>query len=67
MNTKRRKLTRRDRCWLVGIRASLLSDAAGARAWMELAARLQSLENKDVPKFDDLLGAVRSATIAARR
>lgn len=62
-----RTLPRRDRVYLAGARARLLSDATAAAAWLDLAGRLEDLGQMDVPKFRDLLRAIRQATITARR
>ena len=63
----KRKLPRRDRCALVGTRGRLLSDYSAADAWQTLCVKLEALGEKDVPKFEDLLQAIRWATIQARR
>lgn len=60
---KRKKIPRRERCYVVSKRARLLEGRNAARAWMELAIILDRLSDKDVPKFDDLLKAIRTATI----
>lgn len=59
-------MTRRDKCFLAGRRAEKLSDAEAVLAWRFLAARLERLGDKDVPKFADLFHGVRAATIAAK-
>jgi hypothetical protein len=61
-----RKLTRRDRCWLVGLRAAKLSPEACVHAWTNLSVQLVDLYDKDIPKFDDLLHAIRRATLEAK-
>lgn len=59
-------MTRRDRCYLIGRRAAKLNDEQAAKAWKFLASRLDKLGDKDVPKFTDLLVAIRMATLAGR-
>lgn len=66
MNTMK-KTPRRDRCYFVGLRAAKLSPLQAARAWAHLAARLESLGKTDLPKFRDLLNAIRDATITAKQ
>jgi len=60
-------MTRRDRCELVGRRAGLLNDGQAATAWKLLALQLESMGDMDIPKFRDLLKAIRGATIAAHQ
>jgi hypothetical protein len=60
-------MTRRDQCYLVGRRASFLVGAQAATAWSALAQRLEAMSEMDIPKFRDLLTAIRTATIVARR
>lgn len=60
-------MTRRDKCYLVGKRASQLSRYQRAYAWHLLAADLMALGNKDIPKFQDIVKAIRQATIQAKR
>lgn len=61
-----RKLRRRDECYLVGLRASKIRGAAAAVAWHLMADHLMALDTKDVPKYKDVLNAVRQATIKVR-
>ena len=61
------RLTRRDRCGLIAERAARLGILEAAAAWYALATSIDVLSEKDVPKFNDILGAVRSATIRAKR
>lgn len=61
-----RQLIRRDLCGIVGERAAKLSDRQAARAWRNLAKELEALCEKDIPKFRDLLSAVRRSTIQGR-
>lgn len=56
-------MTRRDKCRLVGLRAHRINDAQAARAWKVLAAELEQLGERDLPKFRDVLKAIRTATI----
>lgn len=56
--------TRRDRCYLAGLRAARLTPAQAARAWGHLStALIGTLAEADIPKFNDLFQAIRSATI----
>lgn len=65
MRTKR--ITRRDRCYLIGLRASRLDPTQAAAAWASLASRLVDMGEEDIPKFRPLLEAIRTSTIHARR
>lgn len=65
--SKRARLARRDQCFVVGNRAVRLNDIEAAAAWRELATRLGEMGDRDMPKFADLLGAIRAATIHAKR
>ena len=56
-------MTRRDRCYLVGRRAKRLEPPQAAIAWDELATLVENFGDRDMPKFDDLLKAIRTATI----
>jgi hypothetical protein len=38
-----------------------------ADAWAELIAQLEELSDRDLPKYRDLVDAIRAATIAGRR
>jgi len=38
-----------------------------AQAWHSLAEQLEAMGNVDIPKFNDLLIAVRIATVRAKR
>ncbi len=60
-------MTRRDLCYLVGRRAARLSFTQSAKAWQSLARSLEGLSDKDIPKFHDVMDAVRVATIVARQ
>lgn len=59
-------MTRRDYCYAVGVRAHRLRPNQAAEAWYFLATRLEALGDKDIPKFWDLLAAIRAGTIAAK-
>jgi transcriptional regulator GlxA family with amidase domain len=60
-------MTRRDMCYFIGKRAGLLSTRDAAVAWRNLARVVEGFGEKDVPKFIDLLMAIRRATIAGKR
>lgn len=62
----REKLARRDQCLLVGRRAGRLSPGEAATAWARLAEGLEAMGDLDIPKFVDILTAVRAATIRAK-
>jgi hypothetical protein len=59
--------TRRDRCYLFGRRAKKLTPAQAAEAWMIMADLVERMGEQDVPKFNNILTAVRVATVSARR
>ncbi len=56
---------RRVRCYLVGRRASKLTPPQAVEAWYSLARQLEAMEEKDIPKFLDLLCAIRAANLFA--
>ena len=58
---------RRDQCYLVGRRASLLTPAQSVEAWLTLAKRLEMMGEMDIPKYRDLITTIRAATIVARK
>lgn len=58
---------RRDMCYLVGRRAQTLTPTQAAIAWNFLALRLEDLQDKDVPKFSNLITTIRAATIIGKR
>jgi len=60
-------MTRRDKCYFMGRRASLLTPQQAAVAWATLARRLDAMGDMDLPKFRDLLATIRAATIAAKQ
>ncbi len=57
------KAPRRDRCYFVGRRAHTLSPPQAAEAWYLLAERVEALGDRDLPKYRDLITAIRDATI----
>lgn len=59
-------MTRRDRCYFIGRRAVRLDRESAADAWKALGAMLEEMGNADVPKFNQLLWAIRYATIRGR-
>lgn len=64
------KLTRRDRCYLVARRASRLTHREASWAWMHLCSLLASFGQEErirLPKFNELLDAIRTATVQGRR
>lgn len=67
MKTMSSVLTRRDRCYLFGRRAFKLNPNQAQFAWWHLAELIERMGELDVPKFNDLLVAVRVATVRARR
>lgn len=60
-------MTRRDKCHLVGKRAARVQGLRCAVAWVALAGEIEALGERDMPKFIDLLTAIRRATIAAQK
>jgi hypothetical protein len=62
-------MTRRTRCYLIAKRARLLVPQERERAWTALTERLEELGGFEgpIPKFKHLIGAIRSATIQARK
>lgn len=60
-------MTRRDKCDIAGRRAKLLTPKEAALAWGYLAGSLEGMGELDIPKFRDLFGAVRKATIYAKK
>jgi hypothetical protein len=59
--------TRRDYCYAVGIRAAKLSPRQSQKAWESLARQLEAMGEKDIPKFWDVLAAIRAATIIGKK
>lgn len=59
------KLPRRDHLWVVAQRCRRVESPADA--WAELIAQLEELSDRDLPKYRDLVDAIRAATIAGRR
>lgn len=66
MNVLSRVRTRRDRCLLIGRRARKLTRDEAACAWWGMAIQVEDLGERDVPKFVDLLRAIRGATVAGK-
>ena len=60
-------MTRRDQCYFIGRRAKTCNDEQAAYAWINLAFRLEAMGENDIPKFRDLIHAIRLATIAAKQ
>lgn len=58
---------RRDICYAIGHRASLLPAEEARVAWRVLAIELEAMGTLDMPKFKHLLRAIRHATIKARQ
>jgi|SRR5688572_17484946 len=67
MKTMAHVLTRRDRCYLIGRRAATCSPDQAVAAWNHLARMVEKFGEKGVPKFNDLLIAVRVATVFAKQ
>lgn len=63
----RRKIPRRDQCYLVGMRGAFLAPDEAARAWFYLTGFLSEMGMLDVPKYRDVIRAVRRATIEGRK
>ena len=60
--------TRRDLCFVIGRRAAKLSNNQAVYAWLQLANQLEhNMGGMDVPKFHDLLAAIRTGIRGARR
>lgn len=60
------ELPRRDKCYIVGRRASNLTIKEAAEAWYLLATGLINLGESDMPKFKALLQLIRAATITVK-
>jgi hypothetical protein len=60
-------MTRRDKCQLVGKRASQLRTRQAAESWWHLASQLEGMWQLDMPKFKHLIVAIRRATIKGRQ
>ena len=60
-------MTRRDRCYLLARRGMRLHIVSQAVAWESLCSQLEELGEKDVPKFHDVIHAIRRAIITARK
>lgn len=66
-NMRCKNIPRRDRCYFVGRRALTLKRGEAANAWRFMATRLESFGDKDMPKYHDVMAAIRDATIYARQ
>jgi hypothetical protein len=70
MKTMSSVFTRRDRCHLIGRRAGRLNMWEAGHAWLHLAEKIErvmgSPEPGRLPKFNDLLIAVRVATVLGK-
>jgi hypothetical protein len=61
-------MTRRDQCLVVGRRASKIENiAVAANAWSRLADKLIAMGDMDVPKFRQLLYAIRRSHLDAEK
>lgn len=67
MKTISEKISRRDRCYLVGRRGQRLNPAQAAAAWYHLSERIEGMGDLDLPKFNDLFHAFHDAARLARR
>lgn len=63
----RKYTNRRDQCYSIGRRASLLTPTQCVEAWLILAKRLEAIGELDVPKYLDVITTIRAATIVARK
>jgi hypothetical protein len=59
--------TRRDMCYVIGKRAALLKPAQAALAWASLSEQIEAMGSLDIPKFINVLSAIRTATIKGRQ
>lgn len=60
-------MTRRDKCFLIGKRAAMLTPEQSAVAWQSLADQLRDEVGEMVlPKFKHLAEAIRKATILSK-
>jgi len=67
MKTLSSLLTRRDRCYVFGRRAAKLTPPQAVEAWYALSEKVEAMGEMDVPKFNDLLIAMRVATVRGKR
>lgn len=58
-------MTRRDMCYMVGKRGARLTGKRAEKAWECLCRQVEALGEKDMPKYFDLLVAIRAATLAS--
>jgi hypothetical protein len=63
----RKGIPRRTLCELVGRRAQTLRDHEAVVAWQVVGKTLEEWRHRDMPKFADLLGLIRGATLAAKK
>lgn len=61
------KTPRSDRCYAAGVRARKLDETRAIAAWRHLSESLIDLGDHPLPKFENLLRAIRSATISVRQ
>jgi hypothetical protein len=59
-------VTRRDKVCATGRRAQTLNATEAALAWQILAKKMEGMERRDMPKFNDLLRAIRESTISGK-
>lgn len=60
-------MNRRDRCEMISRRMSELTAEQSERAWRHLTGALIICGDLDMPKFENLLTAIRAATIYGKR
>ncbi len=58
---------RRDLCYIIGRRAARLTPAQAVEAWDVLARELEKLGDRDLPKFQDVLGLIYAAAVRGTR
>lgn len=58
-------MTRRDKCHLVGLRMMGLTHDQSSIAWKILSHKVCLLGEADIPKYKDLIHALRVATTKA--
>jgi hypothetical protein len=62
---KPKRMPRRDWCLLVGNRGQHLNERQAAEAWYRLCRYLWDMGERDVPKYNDLITAIRKSIIFA--
>lgn len=60
-------MNRRDRCDMISRRMMELNPQQAERAWRNLTGALIICGELDIPKFEDLLTAIRTATIYGKQ